>query len=69
LTVAAGFLVLATGLALGTATRVDSSTGFVASEVYEAGSRKPPAGRDRVRAELERIFEEGALVSSAELPD
>jgi anthraniloyl-CoA monooxygenase len=28
---------------------------------YQAGSRKPPAGRDRVRAELERTFEEVAL--------
>ena len=25
---------------------------------YQAGSRKPPAGRDRVRAELERTFDE-----------
>jgi anthraniloyl-CoA monooxygenase len=31
---------------------------------YQAGSRKPPAGRDRVRAELERTFEEVALTSS-----
>ncbi|HUA47393.1 MAG TPA: bifunctional salicylyl-CoA 5-hydroxylase/oxidoreductase [Solirubrobacteraceae bacterium] len=31
---------------------------------YRAGSRKPPAGRDRVRAELERTFEEVALASS-----
>jgi anthraniloyl-CoA monooxygenase len=30
---------------------------------YQAGSRKPPAGRDRVRAELERTFEEVELVS------
>ncbi|MGN6871894.1 MAG: bifunctional salicylyl-CoA 5-hydroxylase/oxidoreductase [Solirubrobacteraceae bacterium] len=29
---------------------------------YRAGSRKPPAGRDRVRAELERTFEEVELV-------
>jgi anthraniloyl-CoA monooxygenase len=29
---------------------------------YRAGSRKPPAGRDRVRPELERRFEEIALV-------
>ena len=28
---------------------------------YRAGSRKPPAGRDRVRSELERTFEEVAL--------
>ncbi|MBV9604255.1 MAG: bifunctional salicylyl-CoA 5-hydroxylase/oxidoreductase [Solirubrobacterales bacterium] len=28
---------------------------------YAAGSRKPPAGRDRVRAELERTFEEVEL--------
>jgi anthraniloyl-CoA monooxygenase len=34
---------------------------------YEAGSRKPPAGRDRVPAELERTFDEVALISS-ELP-
>ncbi len=34
---------------------------------YQAGSRKPPAGRDRVRAELDRTFEEVALISS-ELP-
>jgi len=27
---------------------------------YRAGSRKPPAGRDRVRSELERTFEEVA---------
>jgi anthraniloyl-CoA monooxygenase len=31
---------------------------------YRAGSPKPPAGRDRVRAELERTFEEVALASS-----
>ena len=31
---------------------------------YQAGSRKPPAGRDRVRAELERTFEEILLASS-----
>jgi anthraniloyl-CoA monooxygenase len=31
---------------------------------YQPGSRKPPAGRDRVRAELERTFDEIALVSS-----
>ncbi|MBV8954161.1 MAG: FAD-dependent monooxygenase, partial [Solirubrobacterales bacterium] len=30
---------------------------------YRAGSRKPPAGRDRVRSELERTFEEVALDS------
>jgi anthraniloyl-CoA monooxygenase len=30
---------------------------------YRAGSRKPPAGRDRVRAELERTFEEVTLTS------
>ena len=30
---------------------------------YQAGSRTPPAGRDRVRAELERTFEEIALAS------
>ena len=35
---------------------------------YQAGSRKPPAGRDRVRAELERTFDETALISSSELP-
>jgi anthraniloyl-CoA monooxygenase len=29
---------------------------------YRAGSRKPPAGRDRVRAELERTFEQVELV-------
>jgi anthraniloyl-CoA monooxygenase len=29
---------------------------------YQAGSRKPPAGRDRVRKELERTFEAGAPV-------
>jgi anthraniloyl-CoA monooxygenase len=28
---------------------------------YRAGSRKPPAGRDRVRSELERTFEEVEL--------
>jgi anthraniloyl-CoA monooxygenase len=28
---------------------------------YQAGSRTPPAGRDRVRAELERVFEEVSL--------
>ncbi|MBV9810432.1 MAG: bifunctional salicylyl-CoA 5-hydroxylase/oxidoreductase [Solirubrobacterales bacterium] len=28
---------------------------------YRAGSRKPPAGRDRVRSELERTFDEVAL--------
>ncbi len=31
---------------------------------YQAGSRKPPAGRDRVRAELERTFDEIELISS-----
>ena len=31
---------------------------------YQAGSRKPPAGRDRVRGELERTFEEVELTSS-----
>ncbi|HUJ34679.1 MAG TPA: bifunctional salicylyl-CoA 5-hydroxylase/oxidoreductase, partial [Solirubrobacteraceae bacterium] len=31
---------------------------------YQPGSRKPPAGRDRVRAELERTFEEVELLSS-----
>jgi anthraniloyl-CoA monooxygenase len=31
---------------------------------YRAGSRKPPAGRDRVRTELERTFEEVALSAS-----
>ena len=31
---------------------------------YQAGSRKPPAGRDRVRAELERTFDEVTLISS-----
>ena len=30
---------------------------------YRAGSRKPPAGRDRVRTELERTFEEATLTS------
>ncbi len=30
---------------------------------YQAGSRKPPAGRDRVRTELERTFEEVELTS------
>ena len=35
---------------------------------YQAGSRKPPAGRDRVRAELERTFEEVELISSSDLP-
>jgi anthraniloyl-CoA monooxygenase len=30
---------------------------------YRAGSRKPPAGRDRVRTELERTFEEVELTS------
>ena len=30
---------------------------------YRAGSRKPPAGRDRVRPELERTFEEVTLTS------
>jgi anthraniloyl-CoA monooxygenase len=30
---------------------------------YRAGSRKPPAGRDRVRPELERTFEEIELTS------
>ncbi|MBV9337415.1 MAG: bifunctional salicylyl-CoA 5-hydroxylase/oxidoreductase, partial [Solirubrobacterales bacterium] len=30
---------------------------------YRAGSRKPPAGHDRVRSELERTFEEVALDS------
>jgi anthraniloyl-CoA monooxygenase len=30
---------------------------------YQAGSRKPPAGRDRVRPELERTFEEIELTS------
>ena len=34
---------------------------------YQAGSRKPPAGRDRVRAELERTFDEAALISSSRL--
>jgi hypothetical protein len=32
---------------------------------YRAGSRKPPAGRDRVRPELERTFEEVALARDA----
>ena len=31
---------------------------------YQAGSRRPPAGRDRVRAELERTFDEIELISS-----
>ena len=31
---------------------------------YQAGSRKPPAGRDRVRTELERTFEEVELTSA-----
>jgi anthraniloyl-CoA monooxygenase len=31
---------------------------------YQAGSRKPPAGRDRVRSELERTFDEVTLMSS-----
>jgi anthraniloyl-CoA monooxygenase len=31
------------------------------ADQYQAGSRKPPAGRDRVRSELERTFEEIAL--------
>jgi anthraniloyl-CoA monooxygenase len=31
---------------------------------YQAGSRKPPAGRDRVRAELERTLDEIELISS-----
>jgi anthraniloyl-CoA monooxygenase len=37
---------------------------------YQAGSRKPPAGRDRVRAELERTFEEVAVstVSTSQSP-
>jgi anthraniloyl-CoA monooxygenase len=35
---------------------------------YQAGSRKPPAGRDRVRAELERTFDEVGLISSSRLP-
>jgi len=35
---------------------------------YKAGSRKPPAGRDRVRAELERTFDQVALISSSQLP-
>src|ERR1700733_5916344 len=33
---------------------------------YQAGSRTPPPGRDRVRAELERTFEEIALASSSD---
>jgi anthraniloyl-CoA monooxygenase len=33
---------------------------------YQAGSRTPPAGRDRVQAELERTFEEIALASSSD---
>jgi anthraniloyl-CoA monooxygenase len=32
---------------------------------YRAGSRRPPAGRDRVRAELERTFEGVSLPSSS----
>jgi anthraniloyl-CoA monooxygenase len=35
---------------------------------YQAGSRKPPAGRDRVRAELERTFDQVALISPSQLP-
>ena len=35
---------------------------------YQAGSRKPPAGRDRVRAELERTFDEAELISSSDVP-
>jgi anthraniloyl-CoA monooxygenase len=31
---------------------------------YKAGSRKPPAGVDRVRSELERTFDEVTLISS-----
>ena len=31
---------------------------------YQAGSRKPPTGRDRVRSELERTFDEVSLISS-----
>jgi hypothetical protein len=30
---------------------------------YRAGSRKPPAGRDRIPTELERTFDEVALTS------
>ena len=36
---------------------------------YRAGSRRPPAGRDRVRAEFERTLDEVALVSSTGFPD
>jgi anthraniloyl-CoA monooxygenase len=32
---------------------------------YRAGSRKPPGGRDRVRAELERSFDETVLASQS----
>ncbi|HUA05905.1 MAG TPA: bifunctional salicylyl-CoA 5-hydroxylase/oxidoreductase [Solirubrobacteraceae bacterium] len=35
---------------------------------YQAGSRKPPAGRDRVRSELERTFDEVTLISSDARP-
>jgi anthraniloyl-CoA monooxygenase len=42
---------------------VDGQGGWVPQ--YLAGSRKPPAGRDRVRAELERTFDEVELTSRA----
>ena len=45
------------------AIEIGGSQMAVSSELApnRAGSRKPPAGRDRVRTELERTFEEVAL--------
>jgi MFS transporter, DHA2 family, multidrug resistance protein len=67
LTVAAGFLVLATGLALGTATRVDSSTAFVGVWMALVGAGMGLALATASSAALSELSEEHSGIGSAVL--
>jgi Na+/melibiose symporter-like transporter len=67
LAVAAGFLVLATGLALGTATRVDSSTAFVAVWMAMVGAGMGLAPATASSAALSELSEEHSGIGSAVL--
>ncbi len=67
LTVAAGFFVLAAGLALGTATRVDSSTAFVAVWMALVGAGMGLALATASSAALSELSEEHSGVGSAVL--
>jgi len=67
LTVAAGFLVLAAGLALGTATHVDSSTAFVAVWMALVGAGMGLALATASSAALSELSEEHSGIGSAVL--